>query len=149
MARVHKKHKHTALKNATALFFCTKSIDEKKNNLVETDREDEQKIILALETPSEKKCKMIGATKFMQFSKENWKCSGNDDQEPFSCQSQKALTFTTYNNTKLAYLKFKNLSKHVGIIAYLNSNGHDTCLEDRDQMILNGVKDVNCLIPKK
>ena len=140
----HKKQKKETKIHSTAYFFCSKKLKDRKNNLVESSFRKEQQIILAIEAENEENCKMIAETKALQLPKEGWSCHGLNVESFYSCETPKAKSFTAYNGEKLPYLKYKNLSQHIGIIAYLDEQGYDTCLEDRDQMILAGVREVTC-----
>jgi hypothetical protein len=144
-ARSKHKHKKTSDKSAkTVYFFCLKNLNDDKTTMVEARDKEAQAILVALETKGEKECNLIGNAKAKQFLEDGWTCAGRDKKNYFSCEKESAVFFNKINTTSLTYLKYKNASKRTGIIAYLNNNGFEKCLEDLEQMRQSGLKDVKC-----
>ena len=104
----------------------------------------QQSIIVAMETLSESKCKLLGKKKVDQYTNAGWKCLGHRGEESFSCENKKANTFSLYNRHKLDHLTFTNLQKHRSLVAYLNPNSSKLCHEDRDALVSAGVTDAIC-----
>ncbi len=106
-----------------------------------------QTIVVAMETLSESKCKILGKNKAVQYSYAGWKCTGFRGEEYFSCEDKKASFFSTYNGKKLDNLTFTNLLKHRSIVAYLNPNSNKLCHEDQEELKSAGVTDAFCHKP--
>ena len=104
----------------------------------------QQSIIVAMETLSESKCKLLGKNKVDQYTNAGWKCLGFRGEESFSCENKKAITFGIYNGKKIDHLTFTNLQKHRSLVAYLNPNNKKLCHEDRDELVSAGITDAIC-----
>lgn len=101
-------------------------------------------IIVAMETLSQNSCKTLGQKKAEQYVKAGWKCFGKNNEDLYSCESDKAGSFAIYNNIKLDHLTFTNLQKHRSLVAYINPNSNKICHEDQAELISAGVKDAIC-----
>jgi hypothetical protein len=144
-ARSKRKHKKSSDKSAsTVYFFCLKNLNDDKTTMVESRDKEAQAILVAMETKGEKECNLLGNSKTTQFTEDGWSCAGRDKKNFFSCEKESAVFFSKLNNSPLTYLKYKNKSKHTGIIAYLNNNGFLKCQEDLEEMKQSGVKEVKC-----
>jgi hypothetical protein len=108
-----------------------------------------QKIIVTMETLSEKICLERGLIKAEQYTSLGWKCVGLNNEDFFSCESQKASNFAIFNGKKLDHLTFTNLAKHRSMVAYLAFGSKKICHEDKAELKLAGVKDANCHLVSK
>ncbi|MFA6237954.1 MAG: hypothetical protein WC635_11540 [Bacteriovorax sp.] len=139
----HKKNKVVKIKKTTAYSFCQRQLTIPKSSLVEKN-EAIQAVIVAIENASESKCKTVGKNKAEQYTREGWKCNGLNDEEMFSCESNKASSFAKYKDVILDHLLFTNLKNQHALIAYLNRGSYKTCLEDKAELELGGVTDATC-----
>lgn len=122
---------------STVYSKCSRSAVVENKNIFQT-------IIVATETLSESKCKSIGQKKAEQYLFLGWKCVGRNNQELFSCESDKASTYANYQGIKLDNLTYTNLQKHRGIVVYINPDSNKVCHEDQAELISAGVKDAVC-----
>ena len=149
IARVHKhkivrkNKKHNSIRS-TAVSFCKRNLIIQNDKSFVENKNFPQAVIVAIETDSEKKCHSIGRSKAEQYSKEGWKCIGQNTKEMYSCVSKSSSSFAVYKNIELDHLLFTNLTKHRSLIAYLNPNSYETCLEDKKDIESGGVTDAKC-----
>ena len=101
-------------------------------------------IIVAMETLSERSCKTLGQKKSEHYALVGWKCVGKNNEEGFSCETEKASSFAYYKGIKLDHLTFTNLHKHRSLVAYINANSNKICHADRDELVSAKVKDAVC-----
>lgn len=145
-AKSKKKAKKTSqktLKKSTAVSICTRGLKVQNKSFVE-NRDFTQAVIVAIETDSEEKCKITGKSRADQYSREGWKCMGLKNEELFSCVKQSASSFAIRKGVTLDHLLFTNLNKHHALIAYINPNSHETCMEDKKDIESGGVTDARC-----
>ncbi len=133
-SKKHAKASSLSIKNGTIFSMCSRNLNTPTS----------QTIIVAIETLSENQCKKLGKNKAEQYISAGWKCVGSNNEEPFSCESQKISIFAIYNGVKLDHLTFTNLQKRRSLIAYVNPNSNEICHEDQADLALGGVKDAVC-----
>jgi len=120
-------------KNTTAYSMCNRIVERKT-----------QAIIVAIETLTEKGCLSLGRAKASQYQNSGWECRGLNNEELFSCENKKPISFAIYKGIKLDHLTFTNLQKRRSLLAYINPNSNELCHEDRDDLIAGGVTDAIC-----
>lgn len=138
------KNKKISLKKTTAVSICERKVTVLKNSMV-LNNNAIQAVIVAMETDSERNCKISGKNKADQYEKAGWNCIGLKGDNGFSCETKSAPSFAVYRGVQLDHLLFTNLNKHQALIAYINPNSYENCLADKNDVEASGVTDAFCV----
>ncbi|MBC7538395.1 MAG: hypothetical protein H7281_06215 [Bacteriovorax sp.] len=143
-AKMHKKKHKVNLVNSTAVSICKRDLITQNDKSFVENKSFVQAVLVAIETTSENKCKKTGKNRADQYGQQGWKCFGLDNEESYSCVNKSSGSFAVYKGVALEHLSFTKLDKHKALIAYLNPNSYQNCLQDKKDLESGGVTDAKC-----
>ncbi len=127
----------------TAVSFCKKTLLSKGKKVIIS-------IGIATNTPNEKVCPGIAATKAAAIEAGGFKCQGLKTNEKYECTEYGWMSYIMDTKSRIGFdhLDFTDLNGYDSVIVYHNKGGEVLCKNDRAELLKIGIKDAECM-PRK